>query len=74
MAQTEPFYEDNDYKCIYHKDEIFKPLNKMWCGGGCMPHKKVELEGIFFTTSDFLGTFVDLILTLEKYMLWCQEK
>ena len=25
----------------------------MWCGGGPMPHKKMKLEGMLFTGSDF---------------------
>ena len=45
VAQTESFYEDDDYDPIDYNDERFKPICNMWCDWGPMPHKKVELEG-----------------------------
>ena len=55
VAQTEPSYRDDDYESIDYKVKIFKPIYEMWCSGGPMPHKKAELEGIFFTASNFPG-------------------
>ena len=54
MVQTEPSYEDDDYDFIDNY-ECFKPIYNMWCDGISMLHKKVELEGEFFTGSDFPG-------------------
>ena len=52
---TEPTYDDNDYKYIDHTDPIYDEIQKLWCGVDClMPSEKMELEGKFFTGSNFL--------------------
>ena len=69
LAQTEPSYEDEDYDFIDHNDEQFKPIYNMWCDGGPMPHEKTELEGEFFTGSDFPGNICGFNLNPKKYIL-----
>ena len=58
MAQFKPSYKDDDYNYTNHTDEIYKGIYNLWPGVGPMPHKKVELEGIFFTGSDFVGNII----------------
>ena len=74
MAQTELSYEDEDYEFIDHKDDIFKPIHGMWCAGGPMPHKKEEVEDMFFPTSNFPGNICGFNPEPKKYMLGCQER
>ena len=75
MAQTEPSYEDDDYDSINHNDECFKPIYNMWCDGSPMPHEKAELEGEFFTGSDFPGNICGFNPNLERvYATVLREK
>ena len=56
MAQKEPSCEDDDYDFVNYNDERFSPMYNMWCHSSpIMSHEKVELEGEFFTGSDFPG-------------------
>ena len=66
LAQTEPSYEDGDYDFIDHNDERFKPIYNMRCDGGPMPHEQAELEGEFFTGSDFPGNICGFNPNPEK--------
>ena len=56
VVETEPYYKDDRYKWIDHKDIIYDGIYKLWCGvAGPMPNEKLELEAMFFTASDFPG-------------------
>ena len=51
---VEPTYDYDDNKYIDHKDQIYDGIQKLLCGvNPLMPPEKMELDGKFFTDSDF---------------------
>ena len=51
----EPTYEEDDYVRVDQTNPRFDNIEKQKPDGGPMPHKKMELEGVYFTGSDFTG-------------------
>ena len=64
VPEAEPSYEDNDYIYINHRDSRFEDIYNMWrrtgrCAHTLMILEIMELETIFFTSSDYQGNIHD---------------